>query len=481
MKKTILFLLIMSTIFCASCARGQKENDLNLESDAAQSETFPSDPVEYINYLSDKSSFDGETYTIIGRNDGVNFPSVHDTMGTSLDRSIRRRDLEVKEKFGVKTEYVRTADDKETCSLVKNSVAGGDSEYDLIIGSIAETAAPLTTQGLLYPANKLENINLSGEWWAPSLEDSFLIKDKLFILSGAIVPEYYNNASCVIFNKNIAREFNVSNLYEIVRRGAWTVDKMFESAAVIPDGSGLFRYGVGREDAGIAFLTGASYGITRFDENRSPFIEKAPHESVTELAKKVSSVLCDKSISMVGNFDGSISAEDARHMFMNSRILFLFDETGTAAELRGKDSEFGILPYPKLNENQSEYISYADSWGGIGAYIPKNIKDESKTGLITEALCAASKKHLDGERKDSILAGRQTYDSDSKETVDIILRGMKYDLLPLYSDGGADGLGNLAKVLSSSFFKNDPTDKVGFGTYAGVAAINIERLLKASE
>ena len=60
---------------------------------------------------------------------------------------------------------------------------------------------------------------------------------------------------------------NDSDLYDSVKDGTWTIDKMFEFASAIPEnpqGTGTYRY---IEPGGRSFLYAAGYTITKFDEN----------------------------------------------------------------------------------------------------------------------------------------------------------------------------------------------------------------------
>ena len=59
--------------------------------------------------------------------------------------------------------------------------------------------------------------------------------------------------------------------------------------------------------------------------------------------------------------------------------------------LRDLDLEFGILPVPKLDENQENYRAF--SCGGM-VVVPANLTNPDMTGAVIEALYATAHKYI---------------------------------------------------------------------------------------
>ena len=51
---------------------------------------------------------------------------------------------------------------------------------------------------------------------------------------------------------------------------------------------------------------------------------------------------------------------------------------------RDKETEYGILPYPKLDEEQDEYYTMVDGYHAALA-IPKSVQDYEFVGIVSAA------------------------------------------------------------------------------------------------
>ena len=62
---------------------------------------------------------------------------------------------------------------------------------------------------------------------------------------------------------------------------------------------------------------------------------------------------------------------------------------GKSEQLRAMNDDFGILPYPKYDENQKQY--HSTSLDEFSLFVlPIDVKDKEMSAIITEALCAES-------------------------------------------------------------------------------------------
>ena len=85
----------------------------------------------------------------------------------------------------------------------------------------------------------------------------------------------------------------------------------------------------------------------------------------------------------------------------------------------------------------------------------QNIKDEKMTAYITEALAALSAKYLEPAYYEKALKGRSTYDTESRDMLDLIYRSGVVDLADTYQWGEIVGvindacLGDSGSLVSS--------------------------------
>ena len=86
-------------------------------------------------------------------------------------------------------------------------------------------------------------IDLEMPWWPQSLSDDLIIENPLYFISGYISMKLLQYTYCMYFNKTIAGEWNVPDLYQLVLDGKWTLDKYIEIASTVSadlNGDGKF-------------------------------------------------------------------------------------------------------------------------------------------------------------------------------------------------------------------------------------------------
>ncbi len=134
------------------------------------------------------------------------------------------------------------------------------------------------------------------------------------------------------------------------------------------------------------------------------------------------------------------SDNKSRTMFFDSRALFWFDVSSRAAAYRAEEIDFGIIPIPKYDEAQDRYRTISDQWGMVCA-VPVSATDTERTGVITEALCAASLRYIVPAYYDIVLTGKAIRDVESEKMLDMIFDGITYTFYHFYS-------GSMKAVLS---------------------------------
>jgi hypothetical protein len=97
-------------------------------------------------------------------------------------------------------------------------------------------------------------------------------------------------------------------------------------------------------------------------------------------------------------------------------------------------ADFGILPHPKFDESQPDYLNAAaDSVPVVG--IPVTNPDPEKAGAFIDVLTALSVDTVTPAYYTISLEGKFTRDEDSIEMLDIIREGRIYDFAVIYNWG----------------------------------------------
>lgn len=128
-------------------------------------------------------------------------------------------------------------------------------------------------------------------------------------------------------------------------------------------------------------------------------------------------------------------------MFAGGQALFYAIFFDTITDLRDMETDFGILPYPKLNEAQTDYASTSRDNFDVFA-LPLDVKDPECSGIITEAMCAESYRTVIPAYYDVVLKTKSSRDEESAEMIDMIRDSLTFDFGYLCSNS-LNGIGHI--------------------------------------
>ena len=130
--------------------------------------------------------------------------------------------------------------------------------------------------------------------------------------------------------------------------------------------------------------------------------------------------------------------------YVDTTTPYVYQETGFAAglglfspmmindliapKMRAMEDDYGVLPYPKMDENQEDYRTYLLTRTGV-FMLPVTITDDKldKLGYIVETLSAYSHQYLRPAIYDVSLGGKAVRDEESLEMLDFIMARRGFD------------------------------------------------------
>ena len=128
-------------------------------------------------------------------------------------------------------------------------------------------------------------------------------------------------------------------------------------------------------------------------------------------------------------------ANDIYSAFESQKSPFMVEVLGRVKELRTMDTDFGLLPFPKYDEDQENYMSGIAFSAGL-LTIPVTNNDLTRTGTITENITAYSYESLIPAYYEINLTGKQFRDNESEEMLDIMLNNIQHDIALVFNWGG---------------------------------------------
>jgi hypothetical protein len=161
------------------------------------------------------------------------------------------------------------------------------------------------------------------------------------------------------------------------------------------------------------------------DENDMPYLAMG-EERFLSAFEKVFDIMWDSGAYFKGANNDLDVPTYARNMFAANQTLFMDMTWATLDSMRAMETDFGILPYPKFNEAQPDYVSRIEYV--MSYHIPSMNPDLDRAGVMVEALYAHSARSVIPVLYDIALKTKAARDYESEEMLDLILRTTVIDI-----------------------------------------------------
>jgi len=404
--------------------------------------------------------FKGKTFTILAPKHGLYMEyyfAEEENTGDKMDDALWRRQTNVESRFNITIEpIIRTTDIKAIFGMVKKSILADDDAYQLVLTHNQAGVYELSCGGFVQDWNTIPIIDLEKPWWTQRMNDALTV-------NGALLPATSDfilfDPLVIYFNKRMAQEFDMGDIYQIVRDGKWTWTKLTELAKQAPkdlNGDGKMnkedQYGLVTH-VGWRLLASQSacdmYQTRIGDDGYPEYALK--NEKYGNLLNMLYELIFDGNQTFRGDWNDSY-VEDPPITMGSDRALFIIDPLCSAKRYRVYDVEFGILPYPKYDDAQQGYFSYSQT----GFMMIPNTADPEFVGAVSEALAAESYRLTVPAYYDVVLTSKLARDEESVDMIDIIFRGATTDFGQVFSNWHA-----LGEALPNILAKKS-TDYVSF-------------------
>ena len=369
--------------------------------------------------------------------------------GESLDDVIYERNLAVADALNVsfKIENREVSDTRDTISRI---IPAGEDVYDMYTLDLNNMTGH-ATNGYLCNILDIETIDLDNPWWNKNAIDSVTIGDFVFSLFGDLHVAYYEAFYPAVFNKDMMRELELEDPYQLVREGKWTLDVMLNmmmAAKSDVDGDGKwtvadrYPFTMYEQNGSICLLSTSNVSLFEMNDDNLPVWEGLDERFVSAYEKLVTTAFSEKhnnARNAKGEVPGS-TMEQHRAMMHAGKALFMFEPLGVVKNLRDVDYEIGIVPLPKFDEAQEEYRTYIFVAANALA-IPVTNPDPERTGNILEYMAAYSHETVREVFFNETLDFKYAQDKDGPEMLDIMFSNGAFDLAYVYGWGGMiDGI-----------------------------------------
>ncbi len=421
-------------------------------------------------------SFASEDFDILGKNE---------ESGDLVFDAVYNRTRSVAERLNINIEWSDSphAGWQDFSASLESTIMAGDDVWQIVFAQGNSTIQSNRDHLFMDMANS-KYLDLEQPWWwsEAMYEVSFDGQLRRYLI-GDIALSNFLRAGAVYFNKSIYTDAlgNPDDLYQTVINGEWTLDKMGELAAKAyrdVNGSGTVDNGdiYGFLFGGKDYVVHMDYAldVKRFhrDDRGYPVMEYDLERA--QLAVEKMNKLLYQTTGCAYQATPNVSNADfaaRKTFFYGSQLL-----ATTKTELRDMEDDYGIIPFPKLDEKQEDYMNLLYNSSSV-VTVSITCKQHENIGAVIEAMCAESYRSVVEVFYETALKMKYSRDSFSGQCIDIIRNITRKNLAYEYNSQ----LGYPATLISNCVTANSTDIASTIASTIPAANAKIQQKIEALE
>ncbi len=438
----LVILILAGMTACGSAPAAPADTDTGKGTD----DTVNEDPLEGLNFKGESftihssvnvlsgfsNSFQSSNYLIQGSDE---------SQADKAAESALQRNKLVENNLNVRLNYIEADYDySEVFTKIRDLIKGGLDDFQLIVNDLR--LAMLATEGLFHDVSYGSYFDFDRSYWYDDLMDSVSLKlGTRYALMGDYFIDIIRFSNCLLFSKSLYEKLGCDgeSIYQVVRDGGWTLDKMYE---IMKGGEGypydstfIDRTGNKKRDRRdtyglvlydwwgpmIPFLISTDPGYVTRNSDGYPELNVYNERTIALTEKLLKTLYADEAgIGKIFDFDN----DDAILAFTEDRALILGGQyLGSLESSVFADSEvdFAILPYPKLDELQKDYVAPIHDTTEVG-FIPSTVSYNNLqvASAVIESLNRETEKTVIPKYYESTLKIRYARESANAEMIQLI-------------------------------------------------------------
>ena len=358
-----------------------------------------------------------------------------DLNGDACNDAVYNRDVKIEDRFDAK---ITCAMDATPSTYIATMVTSGSDEYEIVGMYDFLSYNPINAKAI-FNWMEVPNLDLSQPWHNKLANEGATINGRLFTICSdlSITSMLYTHA--IFFNAPLLSDYGYSteDMYTLVKEGKWTIDKMIEITSpmyVDVDGNGK-RDETDTYGFAYSVWNAADVWLSAFDQSVvKPSADGVEITFMTDKTVAIVEKLCDWHYNS-GCFCNyaKIYAEES-YLKEGSLVMAPIRFKACFDTLRDMDAQYCMIPFPKWDEAQENYLTNADDKFTVFA-IPLTADGSLDfIGVLYEALSAESYKTVYPAYYDTALKGKYSSDPTTAEMVDLIMAGRNFDFSFQFGD-----------------------------------------------
>ena len=390
--------MILPVISCAETGGADDVTEQTSPSGAAETVAPTDTEPEETSYPFLEVDYANEEFLIFNSEQKYNMTMnvlADDVTGESVNDAQYSAMLKVEETYKIDLVEYYCGWDNQYNEII-NICSTGEDIYDVTYLRSTHIGT-MFVSNYLYNLYDVQNLNIDMPWWNQQMkDDATLLGNHIYYLSSDAHLMSFDGTWAIYFNKTLAENFGVTGLYDEVYNNTWTLERLTEltkqCASLKGDtdweftSNGSCIYGMASFKNLInALMVGCNEHYCLKDTEGVPYFAMAESQTVYDVTEAIAALTGSTA-------DGAyISANSTgKHytmdIFLPGRSVFMGGELKAgASELKDMIDPYGILPIPKYNPDQENYLSNI-YWGSLLMTIPTTCADVERTAAVMDLL-----------------------------------------------------------------------------------------------
>ncbi len=478
MKRTACILLLLSLLAANLYSCGSTSQ---AESDAPVSAGIPTTPDKTTAETEEEKitddlpdvSLDGVTINTLIREEAKDeFDAEMD--GDVIDAEVYTRNRTIEERFDCSLTYAIELGSWTYMSTfqekIRGTVMANDSTFDIVTGQ-SNIVQPLNVEGVFVNLLDEDYIDLTKPYWVKAYTDGINLNGSVSTVCGDFAISSFSNANVIFFNKAVMDDYTMEYPYEDALNGTWTFDKLLTMSETVTsdlngdqqlnmdDLRGFCAYNNSIQP----FFSSLGLNYTEVDADGVRTL-LSPGERAVDSADRMNEFFHSNSFVNASSSDfvlvGANTEPSMAQYFMEGKYLFMGMVLEGIEYLRDMEVDFGILPYPKYDEEQENYYTTILRRYTVAA-VPISASKSSNSALILEAMASDGYNNILPKYYEVALKGKYVRDESSSQVLDLIKNSLYLEFVDMYyADLGFSDffasyvMGSSAGTYASSFEAN---------------------------
>lgn len=440
MKRRMISILLLASTLLASCGGTGSGTESTADAPGETSGTTDTETEKLTSGL-EAVDYGGEEINFLTYKNSDYQNSQMDILaetlnGEHVNDAVYNRNKLLEDKYNI---VVKSDGDKDNWGVegeIKRVVMAGDDTYDICLLT-TERALKGGFEGIFLPMNDVPHIDLTKPWWNDRVARDTSILGTNYFYIGDMNLDTWTQSYVTYFNKKLAVDYDIPDLYETVKAGKLTFDELSRlTRTVYKDLNGNGEYD--QEDLyGLAACSVCidcfwiSSGVRFISKDAEDGLTLSIDENVYNMWERMAALL-DTPEMLYTDRKQYTKMRDTydRGAFTEDRALFFIEGLCVASnKLRDMETDYGIIPVPKNDESQENYSVYSHATHNSTVSVPTTSSGKlDMLGYIIEDMAYFSSETVRPAYYDMMLAGKLARAEEDVEMLGIITNSISYDL-----------------------------------------------------